>query len=342
MDNEGEAQVHAEGTAMAERSPSRLIRILQAAAYLVIVLVGLRLATPVLGPLLLALLLAYSFLPLPMWLINRFKMKKAHAIVLTIALLGAFQLLVIVLLEVTFVRMKARVPVYAEHLQLLYQQGVAFLNSRGIETTNLSVSKLLTPERLLDIAGAVLPTLGSLISYGTLISLVGWLFLLEMVEEGGGARGPLAERFAYYGEDVKRYIAISAKTGAINAAANFVLLLALGVHYPVLWCVLYFFLNFIPTLGFVMALIPPTALALLMFGWQRALVLACGLMVTNLVVDNVITPIFMKKGVEVSFLTITVSMVFWGFLFGLPGAITAIPLTLAFRKFVERPYSEIL
>jgi AI-2 transport protein TqsA len=99
---------------------------------------------------------------------------------------------------------------------------------------------------------------------------------------------------------------------------------------------LYFFLNFIPTLGFVMALVPPTLLTLLMFGWPRALVVACGLVATNLFVDNVITPRIMKQAVDVSFLTITLSLVFWGFLLGPAGAIVAIPLTLSVRKFIER------
>ncbi len=320
---------------MAEPSTSPTLRFLQGAACCIIILVGLRLASPILAPLLLALLLAYSVLPLPGWLGERFRLKKGQAIVASLALLGAFQLVVIGLLEVTTLRLLVKLPVYEEHTRVLWQQGVAFLGARGIDTANLSPTGVLVPDRLLELARRALPEVGSLLSNGFLISILAWLFLIEMVEEAGVQKGPLAERLSYYGGDVQRYIALSARTGALNSAANFVWLIVMGVDFPVLWCTLYFFLNFIPTLGFMMALVPPTLLTLLMFGWRRALVVACGLVATNLFVDNVITPRIMKA-VDVSFLTITLSMVFWGFLLGPAGAIVAIPLTLSLRRFIER------
>jgi predicted PurR-regulated permease PerM len=59
-----------------------------------------------------------------------------------------------------------------------------------------------------------------------------------------------------------------------------------------------------------------------------------------LIVDNGVTPIFMKHAVDVSFLDITLSLVIWAFLLGLTGAILAIPLTLALRKFVAKNADE--
>ena len=129
---------------------------------------------------------------------------------------------------------------------------------------------------------------------------------------------------------------ITAKTAGINALINLVFLILMGVDTPVVWASLYFCLDFIPTLGFVIALLPPTLVTLLMYGWKRALLVAGGLILTNLIVDNVVTPIFMKHAVGISFLEITLSLVGWAFLLGLTGAILAIPLTLALRKFVAK------
>jgi predicted PurR-regulated permease PerM len=147
---------------------------------------------------------------------------------------------------------------------------------------------------------------------------------------------PLAEKPAYYGSDARSHVAVTAKTAGINALINLVFLLVLGVDTPVVWSFLCFFLDFIPTLGFVIALVPPTFVTMLMYGWKRALLVAGGLILTNLIVDNVVTPIFMKHGVNVSFLDITLSLVAWAFVLGLAGAILAIPLTLALRKFVAK------
>jgi predicted PurR-regulated permease PerM len=131
-------------------------------------------------------------------------------------------------------------------------------------------------------------------------------------------------------------VAVTARSAGINALANLAFLLVMGVDTPVLWSVLYFFLDFIPTLGFLLALVPPTLVTLLMFGWKRALVVACGLILTNLIVDNLVTPMFMKHAVNVSFLEITLSLVGWTFLLGLTGAIVAIPMTLALKKFIAK------
>jgi AI-2 transport protein TqsA len=58
------------------------------------------------------------------------------------------------------------------------------------------------------------------------------------------------------------------------------------------------------------------------------------------IVDNVVTPMFMKQAVDVSFLEITLSLVAWAFLLGLTGAILAIPLTLALKKFITKSLRE--
>lgn len=135
---------------------------------------------------------------------------------------------------------------------------------------------------------------------------------------------------------MQRYIAISAETGVITALANLVVLVAFGVDSPLLWCALYFLLHFIPNVGFILALVPPSLLALLMLGWKKALLVAGGLIVTQMLTDYGLTPILMKKDMDISFLEIMVSLMVWGFLLGPAGAILAVPLTLSLKKFIER------
>jgi len=126
---------------------------------------------------------------------------------------------------------------------------------------------------------------------------------------------------------------VTVKIAGINALVNLAFLLAMGVDAAFLWAFVYFLLDFIPTLGFSIALIPPTFITLLMYGWQRALLVACGLILTNLIVANLVMPIFAKHAMNISFLEITVSLVGWGYLLGLPGAVIAIPMTLGLKEF---------
>jgi AI-2 transport protein TqsA len=130
--------------------------------------------------------------------------------------------------------------------------------------------------------------------------------------------------------------ALTAKAAGINAVVNSVFLLVMGVDEAIFWSFLYFFLDFVPTLGFAIALIPPTLLTLLTQGWTKALLVAGGLILTNLIVDNIVTPMFAKRAMSISFLEITLSLVGWGFLLGLPGAVGAVPLTLAAKEFIAK------
>jgi len=321
---------------MKDTAPYPMLRFVLGIACTVIILAGVKTASVVLAPLLVSLLLAYAAVPFPKWLMRRFKLRKSAAIVLTAVAVAAFGLYLLLALDLATLRIAAKLPIYEERLADLYQQIDVYLNAHNIVAPSLSVKSVFTPERLREISRAVLPEAGEIISNGILIGVLAFLFIIEMAGEIGEQVGPLAEKLAYYGSDARSYVTITAKTAGINALINLVFLIVMGVDTPVVWCFLYFFLDFIPTLGFVMALLPPTFVTLLMYGWKRALVVASGLILSNLIVDNVVTPIFMKHAVDISFLEITLSLVGWAFLLGLTGAILAIPMTLALRKFIAK------
>ena len=319
---------------------SPMLRFLLAFACTVIIMAGLRAAAPILGPLLLGLLLAYAIVPFPKWIMRRFKLTKSAAIALTAVAALAFSLYIVFALDIASLRIGEKLPTYLRHLTSLYAQLETSASAHGIAAPDLSIKQMLTTERLSEITRMLLPEAGVIISNGILISLFAFIFVVTMVEDIGVTQGPFAEKLAYYASDAQRYVAVTAKTSGINALANLIFLIVLGVDTPVVWSFLYFFLNFIPTLGYVIALLPPTFVTLLMYGWKRALVVACGLILTNLIVDNVVTPIFMKHVVDTSFLEITLSLLGWAFLLGLTGAILAIPLTLSLKKFVQKTLRE--
>jgi len=323
---------------MKNSSPSPILQFLLGAACVVIVLWGIGAASSVLGPLLLGILFAYAVVPFPNWLIRRFKLSKGAAIAATVLAVFASALYLLASLDLGSVHVEEKLPVYEQHLTTLYGQVEAFMSSHGMAFPSLSVKAVLTPERLRGLGSVILPEAGAIISNGLLVVLLGFLFVIEMIETGAKPSS-LAKHLAYYGSDTRGYVAITAKTAGINALINLGFLLIMGVDTPVVWAFLYFVLDFIPTLGYLIALVPPTLVTLLMYGWKRALVVACGLILTNLIVDNVVTPIFMKEAVDISFLEIMLSLVCWASLLGLIGAILAIPLTLGLKRFVVRNLS---
>ena len=312
------------------------IQMLRAIAIIVIVLWGVRESSVVLAPVVLGLMLAFAVSPFPKWLMRRFAVTRRSAIAIMVVVLTMGVLFSVFGVEVGFARLVARAPVYEQRLASLYGQVIGLMSAHGIDPAGFSTRGMLSAERLSDIAESVVPMTGAILIQAMLVLLLAFLFVLEMLPARGVQPGWLAEVLGRHGMHAKKYVILTSETGAINALMNLLFLLAMGVDDAFLWCFVYFFLDFIPTLGFMVALIPPTVLTLLMYGWGKALVVGCGLILTNLIVDNVITPVIAKKTLSISFLEITLSLLLWGFLLGLTGAIVAIPLTLGLKEFIGK------
>jgi AI-2 transport protein TqsA len=312
----------------------RLTGLLQAAACAVVVCWGIRSASHILSVVLIALLLTYAIMSFPQWLMRRFRLSKSTATLGTVLFVIAIYSIVTLALLETGAQMREKLPLYESRMQTLHAQISGSLARHGIQATEHSVKELYSSERIVHLVQEVLPGTIALFSDRILIWLLSILFLIEILEPDGGVLG---RNLNHYGGDVQRFITISAKTGAINALANLVFMVILGVDFPVVWCLVYFFLHFIPNVGFLVSLIPPTLIALLMHGWKRALLMLGALILTEMLGDYVLKPLLMKKGLHISMLEIMLSLTAWSFLLGPTGAILAIPLTMALRRFIESP-----
>jgi AI-2 transport protein TqsA len=316
-----------------------VMRVLQAAAFVVVVAWGIKAASHILSIILIALLLTYAILPLPQWLMRRFRLHKGLAIVLTVAFILVLHFVMSIALVEAGHQMRERLPVYEEHMRGMYERMTGYLTAHGFQSAPI-LKNLYSTDRIIELSKMALPGLVSLVSDRFLVALLAIIFLAEMIESEGPAATRLAKGLAYYGGDVQRFIAISAQTGGINALANLVILVALGVDFAVVWCFLYFFLHFIPNLGFLLSIVPPSLVALVTLGWKRALLVTGCLILTEMLGDYVVKPMLMIKGLRVSMMEIMLSLIVWGFLLGPAGAILAIPLTLVLRRFIEEPCVE--
>jgi AI-2 transport protein TqsA len=308
-------------------SQSRLQTFAQTAACLTVVAWGVVEASGLITTILLALLLAYSVLPLPRWIMRRFSLSKAGAIAWTVTLAGLSYLLVLAYLINTGYRMKAKLPVYQERLIAIYDSMAPFLAAHGIRLSSLPTETLFSLDRIIGLARVVVPAAAGSLSTGLLIFLLSLLFLIEL-SEPTARQNSLVAALTRYGHDVQQFIAITAKTGALVALVNLLLLALVGVDFPLVWCVLYFFLQFIPNVGAIFAVIPPTLVAFVMLGWERALIVAASMILANLLAATVLNPRLLKQGANISFLEIMLSLMVWGTLLGFWGSILAIPLTL--------------
>lgn len=131
-------------------------------------------------------------------------------------------------------------------------------------------------------------------------------------------------------EQVQRFVVVQAATSVLTGVLTGLFCWALGVDLPFVWGLLAGVLNFVPTLGSIVAVVPPSLFALLQFGagWQPPVVLV-GLGLIQLVLGAWVDPKLQGRYLELSAFVVLVAITFWTWVWGLAGAFIAVPLTAA-------------
>lgn len=107
----------------------------------------------------------------------------------------------------------------------------------------------------------------------------------------------------------------------------------IGVEFAFTWGLLAFVLNFVPTLGSIVASIPPVLMALAQFApsFWPAVGVAAALFVIQQTLGNFIAPKVYGDRLNLSPVVILLFLVFWGWLWGITGALLAVPLAAAIQ-----------
>lgn len=320
-------------------TPSRVGPLLTAAA-VVVIIAGMREAQEILLPFLIAVFLAVVTSPAVLWLTSR-RVPRGLAVLLAVAAMVAVGTGIAALVGTSLNSFSQNLPAYQARLQEETSALLAWLEGMGVD---VSVSVLLNhvdPGAAMGLASNLLTGLGGVFTNGFLILLTVVFILLEVSSfeaKLGVALGDPEARFPYvtkFTDAVKSYLAIKTLVSFMTGALIAVWVWALGVDFPLLWGLLAFLLNFIPNIGSILAGVPAVLLAFLQFGAGSALAVAAGYMVVNLVMDNVVEPRFMGRGLGLSSLAVFLSLVFWGWLWGTVGMLLSVPLTMTLKIALE-------
>jgi len=314
-------------------------RVLLIVASLVIVVAGLKAASTVILPFLIAIFLAILTLPLLNWLQSK-KVPKALAVLITLLFaLGVLAGLVFLVGE-SIQDFTAAAPKYRARLEAVFTNIVQGLQSRGIEVSTELLSDFVDPARALDLATGTLQGVARVLSNVLLVFLIIVFFLIEAagfpakLHAAFGER-ETSERFAKIQLEIQRYLAtktvISLATGLLVGVSMAII----GVDFAILWGSLAFMLNYIPTLGSVIAAIPPALLALVQLGPGYALAVAIVFAAVNLAFGYLVEPYLMGRRLGLSTLVVFLSLVFWGWVWGPLGMLLSVPLTMIVKILLE-------
>jgi AI-2 transport protein TqsA len=315
-------------------------RFLLVAASVVVVVAGLRAASQVILPFMVALFIAVLSFPLLFWLRSlgvRTPLAVLCTIVADIAVLAGIGFL----LGGSVNDFTNQLPKYQSRLEEVWRTTEDWMEARNIPVSNWVSFDTVNPGAILDLMRGTLRGVAAVLS-NTLLVLLTTIFILSeaasfpaKLQDAFQGDRPGPWKFSNVTTEVQHYLAI--KTG-ISLVTGIVLgtwVGILGVDFPVLWGVAAFILNFIPTLGSIIAAVPTVLLALVDLGPGRALLVALGYVVVNLILGNFVEPTLMGRKLGLSTLVVFLSLVFWGWVWGPVGMLLSVPLTMIVKIMLE-------
>ena len=128
---------------------------------------------------------------------------------------------------------------------------------------------------------------------------------------------------------VSRYLAIKTLVSLLTGLLSFIALLFIGVDAPFFWAFLIFVLNFIPSIGSLIATFFPAFFALLQFGEFTPAILVLSIVgVIQIVLGNFLEPRIMGTSMNISPLVVFLTLILWGMMWGIAGMLLSVPITV--------------
>lgn len=292
----------------------------------------------VLLPFVISVLLSILFSPLVVAL----KKRNIPTAVSLIIVLLAFALMLFLLSLLVYSSMDAFIngfPRYERKFTTLMNGLVQALtqtaNEFNIELDNIRWTEAL---QISSITTAVTSGVGSFLNFLSNVFLV-LLFMLFILAGSGDLENKIKRAYApqqaarmttvirNIESQVRRYLLTKTLISVGTGSLTFLILWITGVDFPLIWAILTFLLNFIPNIGSLIAVVFPVALSFLQFdsAGQPLLVLIL-LSAMQALMGNVLEPKLMAFRLNLSALVVLVSLIFWGWLWGVLGMILAVPL----------------
>jgi AI-2 transport protein TqsA len=319
------------------------LKIAVGVASVMIIIAGLRAAQPVLVPLALAAFLAVTSMPLLNWL-RRLGLPSFLAIPLVLLLIMGMLTAIGFIATNSILEMREAVPAYVARFSMLYANALAWMSDHRIAVPTAVEEILFSPARLMNVVTGLLRGLAGFMSMAFLVALI-TLFLLaeasgmprKLRSLPGQADSDL-HRYSRIMAEIQRYLAIKTLTSLTTGVLIGLWALFIGLDFPLFWGLTAFLLNYVPTIGSLVAAVPAVALAIVQLGPGGALLTASGYLVVNTVIGSLVEPAVMGRGLGLSPFVVLMSLLFWGWVWGPIGMLLSLPLTMVFKILMENSH----
>ena len=225
---------------------------------------------------------------------------------------------------------------YAEKLQALLKHFYSMLPSKAVSMLNEMDWLGGVSKKVLSLSGMAI----SASSTAAIVLIITAFLLIERrdfaVKVVGAFDSPhrILDIVGTISTQVSRYLILQCAISAATGVAVWLALWAIGIDFAVTWGFLAFILNFIPTIGSIIASIPPLLIALVQHApgsYVPFFEALAAILAIQTLIGNVISPRVMGNRLNLSPVVILVSLLFWNWLWGVPGALLATPVTAAIK-----------
>jgi predicted PurR-regulated permease PerM len=311
------------------------------AAAVVVVIYGMQMMSVLLVPFLVAAFLALITVRPMLWL-QAHRVPSVLAALLIVTMLMLLLVVVGTILGTSIADFTAALPTYQARLDAINQQAFEFLVKHlKVDESTESMSDMIDPGFAMALVAGILNGLRDVLT-NTFLIIFTMIFILL---EAGTAKTKFQAAFGRSADSLQgardfmqnlgRYLGIKTLVSMATGVCAGLLTWALHVDFPLLWAMFAFLLNYVPTIGSIIAAVPAVLLALIQIGPGAAGATAVGFISINLVFGNFLEPRLMGYGVGISPLVVFVGLIAWGWIFGPVGMLLSVPLTMTLKMALE-------
>jgi predicted PurR-regulated permease PerM len=258
----------------------------------------------------------------------------------------AVVVLLILIASSSVSQLQARIPEYYQALQDVQTSVVETLQSRtNLALTDYLTMELIDPSAVVAVARNTVGRIAQILSMTFLVFLIMAFMLSEATVFPAkfafitGNTSPEEDRLAKVVTEVQTYLGIktvvSLATGIILGLWAYVM----ELDFPVLLGLLAFLLNYVPTVGSIIAAGPAVLLSVILVGTLgHAALVALGYIIVNTLFGNILEPNLMGRRLGLSTLVVILSLLFWGWAWGPLGALLSVPLTVIVKIWLENTH----
>ena len=324
-------------TKLAEQKGSAIISF----AAVIIVIYGLQMGKELLVPFLVAAFLAMITVRPMLWMQQR----RVPAFLAALIIVTVIMLILSVVGTIvgrSIADFTAALPGYQERLDYIIDGFLNFaVQKLGFDESLESVGDMIDPGWAMGLVATILNGLKDVLTNVFLIIFTTIFILLEAssvstkVEASFGTSAASMQKPQAFAKNLGRYLGIKTIVSLATGFCAWLLTWSIGLDFPLLWGMLTFLLNYVPTIGSIIAAVPAVLLALVQFGPGAASLTVAGFVAINVAFGNIIEPRLMGYGVGISPLVVFVGLIFWGFVFGPVGMLLSVPLTMTLKIALE-------